>query len=81
VAVAACGVCQTDLHYREGPSTTNSFLLGHEAAGTVEAVGEGVTNVAPGDYVCWLGVLRADVPLVPAGAPWYCFESATPPNR
>src|SRR6201993_5568643 len=52
VAVAACGVCHTDLHYREGAINDDfPFLLGHEAAGTVEAVGEGVTGVAPGDYV------------------------------
>src|SRR5258707_1725269 len=48
----ACGVCHTDLHYREGAiEDAFPFLLGHEAAGTVEAVGEGVTSVAPGDYV------------------------------
>ena len=52
VAIAACGVCHTDLHYREGGiSDDYPFLLGHEAAGTVEAGGEGVTEVAPGDYV------------------------------
>ncbi len=52
VAVQACGVCHTDLHYREGGINDEfPFLLGHEAAGTVETVGEGVTDVAPGDYV------------------------------
>ena len=52
VRVKACGVCHTDLHYREGAINDDfPFLLGHEAAGTVEAVGDGVTNVAPGDYV------------------------------
>ena len=52
VAVQACGVCHTDLHYREGGiSDDYPFLLGHEAAGVVEAVGEGVTEVAPGDFV------------------------------
>jgi S-(hydroxymethyl)mycothiol dehydrogenase len=52
VDVAACGVCHTDLHYREGGINDDfPFLLGHEAAGTVAAVGEGVTDVAPGDFV------------------------------
>jgi S-(hydroxymethyl)mycothiol dehydrogenase len=78
VAVRACGVCHTDLHYREGSITDDyPFLLGHEAAGTVEAVGEGVTNLAPGDYVvlAWrapCGQCRS----CRRGRPWYCFDSA-----
>ena len=49
VAIQACGVCHTDLHYREGAINDDfPFLLGHEAAGLVEAVGPGVTAVAPG---------------------------------
>lgn len=52
VQVQACGVCHTDLHYREGGINNEfPFLLGHEAAGIVESVGEGVTDVAPGDFV------------------------------
>ena len=52
VDVQACGVCHTDLHYREGGINDDfPFLLGHEAAGVVEAVGDDVTSVAPGDYV------------------------------
>ncbi|MBO0747322.1 MAG: alcohol dehydrogenase catalytic domain-containing protein, partial [Acidimicrobiaceae bacterium] len=52
VSVRACGVCHTDLHYREGAINDEfPFLLGHEAAGVVEATGDGVTSVAPGDYV------------------------------
>ena len=48
VQVQACGVCHTDLHYREGGINDElPFLLGHEAAGIVEAVGEGVTEVVP----------------------------------
>ena len=69
VAVRACGVCHTDLHYREGAINDDfPFLLGHEAAGTVEAVGPGVTNVAPGDYVvlAWRAPVRG-VPVLPAG--------------
>ena len=45
-------MCHTDLHYREGGIGDDfPYLLGHEAAGVVESVGEGVTDVAPGDYV------------------------------
>ena len=52
VAVKACGVCHTDLHYREGAINDEfPFLLGHEAAGVVEAVGPDVTEVVPGDFV------------------------------
>jgi S-(hydroxymethyl)mycothiol dehydrogenase len=53
VRVSACGVCHTDLHVVESGGWHMRFpiLLGHEAAGLVEAVGEGVTHVAPGDPV------------------------------
>ncbi len=77
VRVKACGVCHTDLHYREGAINDEfPFLLGHEASGTVESVGEGVTNVAPGDFViiAWrapCGTCRS----CQRGAPWYCFSS------
>src|SRR5919107_231605 len=77
VRVQACGVCHTDLHYREGGITDDfPFLLGHEAAGIVESVGEGVTNVAPGDFVIlnWravCGQCRACL----RGQPWYCFST------
>lgn len=77
VAIAACGVCHTDLHYREGAINDDfPFLLGHEAAGTVEAVGPGVAGVAPGDYVviAWrapCGTCRS----CRRGRPWYCFAS------
>ncbi|WP_405144814.1 S-(hydroxymethyl)mycothiol dehydrogenase [Sphaerisporangium sp. NBC_01403] len=77
VNVQACGVCHTDLHYREGGINDEfPFLLGHEAAGVVEAVGTGVTSVAPGDYVIlnWRAVCgncRACL----RGRPWYCFAT------
>ena len=52
VAVQACGVCHTDLHYREGAINDDfPFLLGHEAAGIVDQVGPDVTNLAAGDFV------------------------------
>ena len=77
VRVQACGVCHTDLHYREGAITDEfPFLLGHEAAGTIESVGDGVTNVQPGDFViiAWrapCGNCRSCL----RGRPWYCFDS------
>jgi S-(hydroxymethyl)mycothiol dehydrogenase len=77
VDVAACGVCHTDLHYREGGINDDyPFLLGHEAAGVVSAVGEGVTNVAVGDFVVlnWravCGQCRACL----KGEPQYCFDT------
>lgn len=77
VKVQACGVCHTDLHYREGGINDDfPFLLGHEAAGIVEAVGSGVSEVAPGDFVVlnWRAVCgryRA----CSRGRPWYCFDT------
>ena len=77
VQVQACGVCHTDLHYREGGINDDfPFLLGHEAAGVVEAVGDDVTSVAPGDFVIlnWRAVCgncRACL----RGEPWYCFAT------
>ncbi|MGI8678176.1 MAG: S-(hydroxymethyl)mycothiol dehydrogenase [Jatrophihabitans sp.] len=77
VRVEACGVCHTDLHYREGGINDDfPFLLGHEAAGTVEAVGPDVLDVQPGDFVVlnWRAVCgrcRA----CRRGEPWYCFDT------
>ncbi len=77
VAVQACGVCHTDLTYREGGiNDSYPFLLGHEAAGIVETVGAGVTHVVPGDFVVlnWRAVCgrcRA----CKRGRPWYCFST------
>ena len=77
VRVQACGVCHTDLHYREGGINDSfPFLLGHEAAGVVETVGANVTDIAPGDFVVlnWravCGTCRA----CQRGEPWYCFNT------
>ncbi len=77
VGVQACGVCHTDLHYREGGINDDfPFLLGHEAAGIVEEVGPGVDDLAPGDFVVlnWravCGTCRA----CRRGRPWYCFNT------
>jgi S-(hydroxymethyl)mycothiol dehydrogenase len=77
VSIQACGVCHTDLHYREG--TINDefpFLLGHEAAGIVDTVADDVSDVQPGDFVIlnWRAVCgrcRA----CRRGRPWHCFDT------
>src|SRR5439155_21370364 len=77
VRVQACGVCHTDLHYREGAINDDfPFLLGHEAAGTVEAVGPGVTEVAPDDFVIlnWRAVC-GQCRSCQRGRPWHCFST------
>ncbi|MCL6732146.1 S-(hydroxymethyl)mycothiol dehydrogenase [Streptomyces neyagawaensis] len=77
VKIQACGVCHTDLHYRDGGINDDfPFLLGHEAAGVVEEVGPGVTDVEPGDFVIlnWRAVCgrcRA----CRRGRPQYCFDT------
>ncbi|AQT79613.1 S-(hydroxymethyl)mycothiol dehydrogenase [Mycolicibacterium litorale] len=77
VKVIACGVCHTDLTYREGGINDEyPFLLGHEAAGTVESIGQGVTNVEPGDFVIlnWRAVC-GQCRACKRGRPWYCFNT------
>ncbi|MEA3214230.1 MAG: S-(hydroxymethyl)mycothiol dehydrogenase, partial [Acidimicrobiia bacterium] len=77
VTVQACGVCHTDLHYREGGINNDfPFLLGHEAAGVVEAVGRDVNSVAPGDFVVlnWRAVC-GNCRSCRRGRPWYCFST------
>ena len=77
VRIQACGVCHTDLHYVQGGIGADyPYLLGHEAAGIVESVGEGVRDLGPGDYVIlnWravCGTCRA----CKRGRPWYCFAT------
>lgn len=77
VAIQACGVCHTDLHYRDGGINDEfPFLLGHEAAGVVETVGEGVTDVAPGDFVIlnWRAVCGS-CRACARGEAQYCFDT------
>jgi S-(hydroxymethyl)mycothiol dehydrogenase len=77
VDIIACGVCHTDLTYREGGINDEyPFLLGHEAAGTVESVGEGVTNVEPGDFVIlnWRAVC-GQCRACKRGRPHLCFDT------
>ncbi len=77
VTIQACGVCHTDLHYREGGIGDDyPYLLGHEAAGIVESVGSEVHDLAPGDYVIlnWRAVCGACRACL-RGRPWYCFAT------
>jgi len=77
VRVQASGVCHTDLHYREGGIGDDfPYFLGHEAAGVVEAVGDDVTDVAPGDFVIvnWRAVC-GQCRACRRGRPWYCFNT------
>lgn len=77
VRVLACGVCHTDLHYRDGHVGDEfPYLLGHEAAGIVESVGDGVTSVMPGDFVIlnWRAVC-GQCRACRRGKPWYCFAT------
>src|SRR6516225_11925590 len=77
VRVQACGVCHTDLHYREGGIGDDfPYLLGHEAAGVVEAVGPDVTGLEAGDFVIvnWCAVC-GQCRACARGRPWYCFAT------
>lgn len=77
VKIQACGVCHTDLHYKEGGINDDfPFLLGHEAAGIVEAVGDDVTEVKPGDFVIlnWRAVC-GQCRACRKGQPQYCFAT------
>ena len=77
VDVQACGVCHTDLHYREGAINNEfPFLLGHEAAGIISAVGYGVTTVKVGDFVVlnWRAVC-GNCRSCLRGRPQFCFST------
>ncbi len=77
VKIIACGVCHTDLTYREGGINDDyPFLLGHEASGIVEATGDGVINVEPGDFVVlnWRAVC-GQCRACKRGRPHLCFDT------
>ncbi|PBC48411.1 S-(hydroxymethyl)mycothiol dehydrogenase [Rhodococcus sp. ACS1] len=83
VDIAACGVCHTDLTYRDGGINDEfPFLLGHEASGIVESVGEGVTSVAVGDFVVlnWRAVC-GQCRACKRGRPQYCFDTHNAAQR
>ncbi|MCQ1947188.1 MULTISPECIES: S-(hydroxymethyl)mycothiol dehydrogenase [unclassified Arthrobacter] len=78
VDILTCGVCHTDLHYKQGAINDDyPFLLGHEATGVVSAVGPDVTEVAPGDRVVlnWRAVC-GECRACRKGEPQYCFNTA-----
>jgi S-(hydroxymethyl)mycothiol dehydrogenase len=77
VRIQACGVCHTDLTYRDGGINDEfPFLLGHEAAGIVESAGSAVTHVEVGDFVVlnWRAVCGS-CRACRRGRPWYCFDT------
>ncbi|MEU5507585.1 S-(hydroxymethyl)mycothiol dehydrogenase [Streptomyces fungicidicus] len=77
VKIQACGVCHTDLHYKQGGIGDEfPYLLGHEAAGIVESVGEGVSEVGVGDFVVlnWRAVC-GQCRACRRGRPQYCFDT------
>ncbi|NDK89757.1 S-(hydroxymethyl)mycothiol dehydrogenase [Gordonia desulfuricans] len=77
VKIQACGVCHTDLAYKQGGINDEyPFLLGHEASGIVETVGSDVTHVAAGDFVVlnWRAVC-GECRACKRGRPWYCFDT------
>lgn len=85
VRVEACGVCHTDLHVVETDGWGMRFpiLLGHEGAGVVEAVGPGVTSVAPGDrvVVAWRAPCWDDCPACLRGDPRRCSNNRRTRSR
>lgn len=83
VDVITCGVCHTDLAYRDSNiSDQYPFLLGHEACGVVSAVGDGVTEVLPGDRVVlnWRAVC-GQCRACRRGRPQYCFATRNASQR
>ena len=83
VNIQACGVCHTDLAYRDGDIADDyPFLLGHEAAGIVETVGDAVTHVEVGDFVVlnWRAVC-GECRACRKGDPKYCFNTHNASRR
>ncbi len=75
IAIKAVGICHTDLVIGSGALGTQfPAVLGHEGAGIVEAVGSGVTSVAPGDKVLLTFNSCGHCPRCDSGTPAYCFE-------
>ena len=77
VKIQSCGVCHTDVAYRDGDiEAAFPFLLGHESAGVVDQVGSAVTHVQPGDVVVlnWRAVC-GECRACRAGKTEYCFAT------
>ncbi len=72
VRIVAVGICHTDLHEHPGRHSPQPIVLGHEGAGIVEAVGDGVRGFAVGDHVVLSGSSCGSCPSCRAGRPTYC---------
>ena len=72
IRMVATGICHTDLHEHPGRHSPQPIVLGHEGAGVVEELGEGVTSFAPGDHVVLSGNSCGRCPSCLAGRPTYC---------
>ncbi|MEU7186768.1 NAD(P)-dependent alcohol dehydrogenase [Streptomyces sp. NPDC045369] len=77
VRLTAAGICHTDLGMRQvWPAERLPMVFGHEGTGVVEAVGEAVTTLAPGDTVCLTYRSCRACEQCSAGEPAYCEHSA-----
>ena len=72
VQIVATGICHTDLHAHEGRLAPLPIVLGHEGAGVVEQLGEGVTGFSVGDHVVLSGSSCGGCPSCQANLPSYC---------
>jgi aryl-alcohol dehydrogenase len=72
VRLVATGICHTDLHEHPGRHAPHPIVLGHEGAGVVEALGEGVRSFAVGDHVILSGSSCGQCPSCKANRPTYC---------
>jgi len=77
VRIVACGICHTDLHAQAGRLAPLPIVLGHEGAGVVEKLGEGVTGFAVGDHVVLSGSSCGHCPSCEGNRPSYC-DTAMP---
>jgi aryl-alcohol dehydrogenase len=72
IRLVATGICHTDLHEHPGRHAPQPIVLGHEGAGVVEALGEGVRGFEPGDHVILSGSSCGRCPSCLANRPTYC---------
>ncbi|MWV29014.1 NAD(P)-dependent alcohol dehydrogenase [Aurantiacibacter rhizosphaerae] len=72
IRLVATGICHTDLHEHPGRHSPQPIVLGHEGAGVVEELGEGVSGFAVGDHVILSGSSCGNCPSCLAGRPTYC---------
>jgi aryl-alcohol dehydrogenase len=72
IRLVATGICHTDLHEHPGRHAPHPIVLGHEGAGVVETLGEGVRGFEPGDHVILSGSSCGQCPSCKANRPTYC---------